>query len=316
MGQAIAITNLDHSAEELRHLAAKHDDAEVVRRLLALALVLDGKSRTEAATQSGMQRQTLRDWVHRYNAEGAPGLTSRTGPGRAPALTDQQMADLKALVVAGPNPEKDGVVRWRCVAWNVLGSLRRSGVDRVLPSLPLAGGAGGDRRDHVAGDLALDRGNRLGHLRLPSLARGDDLALDQRAQLQQLLDPPRTLLGRKLDTLLPRLNRLGDRGRERWPDVACRQASRLSTHLHGLPRVPHDPQQKLDRVVAAELSTMQTAPAGTHAARVAALAAPPTAGRDWPGRAALLARVPRGVPTFPSGLRRVRAQRARQPKTR
>lgn len=60
MGEAIAITNLDHSAEELRQLATESKGAPVVRRRL------DGKSRTEAATQNGMQRQTLRDWVHRY----------------------------------------------------------------------------------------------------------------------------------------------------------------------------------------------------------------------------------------------------------
>ena len=115
MGKAIALTNLDHSAEALRQLAAKTKDGQVVRRLLALALLLDGKSRLEAATQHGMQRQTLRDWVHRYNAEGVAGLTSRVAPGPTPSLSDQQLAELKALVVAGPDPEKDGVVRWRCV---------------------------------------------------------------------------------------------------------------------------------------------------------------------------------------------------------
>lgn len=115
MGKAIALTNLDHSAEALRQLAAKTKDGQVVRRLLALALLLDGKSRLEAATQNGMQRQTLRDWVHRYNAEGVAGLTSRLAPGPTPSLSDQQLAELKALVVAGPDPEKDGVVRWRCV---------------------------------------------------------------------------------------------------------------------------------------------------------------------------------------------------------
>ena len=115
MGEAIAITNLDHSAAELRQLAARSKDAPVVRRLLALALLLEGKSRTEAATQNGMRRQTLRDWVHRYNAEGVAGLTSRTAPGPTARLSDVQMAELKALVVAGPDPEKDKVVRWRCV---------------------------------------------------------------------------------------------------------------------------------------------------------------------------------------------------------
>jgi transposase len=115
MGQAIRITNLDHTAEELRHLAGKAKDGRIVRRLLAIALLLDGKLRTEAAAQSGMDRQILCDWVHRYNAEGVAGVASRIHPGPVPSLNDQQMAELKALVVAGPDPEKDGVVRWRCV---------------------------------------------------------------------------------------------------------------------------------------------------------------------------------------------------------
>lgn len=115
MGQAIRVSNLDHTAEGLRHLAAKARDGRVVRRLLAMGLLLEGKSRTQAARQSGMDRQTLCDWVHRYNAEGVAGLASRISPGPVPSLNDQQMAELKALVIAGPDPEKDGVVRWRCV---------------------------------------------------------------------------------------------------------------------------------------------------------------------------------------------------------
>jgi transposase len=115
MGQAITITNTDHSAAELRQLASRENDGEVVRRLLALASVLEGHSRTDAARMAGMERQTLRDWVHRYNAEGVPGLASRFGPGPARRLTDAQMAELYDLVVAGPDPEVDDVVRWRCV---------------------------------------------------------------------------------------------------------------------------------------------------------------------------------------------------------
>jgi transposase len=82
--------------------------------LLALSLVLDGRSRTEAAQQNGMDRQTLRDWVHRYNDAGIDGLKSLPSPGPTPALTDEQMAELKALVIQGPDPERDQVVRWRC----------------------------------------------------------------------------------------------------------------------------------------------------------------------------------------------------------
>lgn len=115
MGRAITITNLDHSASDLRRLMSKQKDGAVVRRLMALALILEGQSRTEAARQSGMERQTLRDWVHRYNAEGLSGLSSRVGPGPAPLLDGAQMAALKELVVNGPDPETDRVVRWRCI---------------------------------------------------------------------------------------------------------------------------------------------------------------------------------------------------------
>jgi transposase len=115
MGQAVTITNLDHSATDLRRMMSKQKDGAVVRRLLALALILEGQSRTEAARQSGMERQTLRDWVHRYNAEGLAGLSSRVGPGPTPRLTEAQLAAFKALVVNGPDPETDKVVRWRCI---------------------------------------------------------------------------------------------------------------------------------------------------------------------------------------------------------
>jgi transposase len=114
MGQAITITNLDYSAADLRRLMSKQKDGAVVRRLMALSLILDGKSRSDAAQQSGMERQTLRDWVHRYNTEGLAGLCSRVGPGPARRLNEAQMAALKELVVNGPDPERDKVVRWRC----------------------------------------------------------------------------------------------------------------------------------------------------------------------------------------------------------
>jgi transposase len=116
MGQAITITRTEHTAEALREFAAKSRDGAQVRRLLAIALILEGRPRTEAAEVSGMDRQTLRDWVHRYNAEGIGGLaTSRRSPGRPPFLNQTQMDELKQLVIKGPDPEKDRVVRWRCL---------------------------------------------------------------------------------------------------------------------------------------------------------------------------------------------------------
>ena len=79
MGQPIEITRTELSVSALRALAGKTDDGAVVRRLLAIALVLEGRCRTEAASLNGMTRQTLRDWVHRYNAEGVDGLRSANG---------------------------------------------------------------------------------------------------------------------------------------------------------------------------------------------------------------------------------------------
>jgi transposase len=114
MGQAIPITNVEYSAADLRRLMSRQKDGAVVRRLLALALILEGKSRTEAARQSGMERQTLRDWVHRYNVAGLAGLFSRVGPGPKPLLNETQMAAFRELVIDGPDPETDKVVRWRC----------------------------------------------------------------------------------------------------------------------------------------------------------------------------------------------------------
>ena len=97
MGQPIEITRTDLTATELRAAAAKFGDAAVVRRLLAITLLLEGHSRTAVAEMNAMTRQTLRDWVHRYNDEGVAGLRSRTGPGRTPVLTDAQMAELKEI---------------------------------------------------------------------------------------------------------------------------------------------------------------------------------------------------------------------------
>src|ERR1700710_982104 len=76
---------------------------------------MDGATRLEAARRAGMDRQTLRDWVHRYNETGIIGLLPRLAPGPAPKLTAAQMTELRELVVAGPDPEKHQVVRWRCV---------------------------------------------------------------------------------------------------------------------------------------------------------------------------------------------------------
>lgn len=101
------------SARQFRAAAAASKDANQARRLLALAAVRDGLSRKAAAEIGGMDRQTLRDWVHAYNDRGIDGLVNDTSPGRPPKLSAEQKAAIKLLVATGPDAEKDGIVRWR-----------------------------------------------------------------------------------------------------------------------------------------------------------------------------------------------------------
>jgi len=105
----------DFDASRLRRLARTYRDPRQLRRLLALAAVYDGMSRSDAARIGGMDRQTLRDWVHRFNEEGVAGLTNRKGAGRRRMLNDAQMKELDEIVETGPDPAVDGVVRWRRV---------------------------------------------------------------------------------------------------------------------------------------------------------------------------------------------------------
>ena len=109
----VAITRLELSAGDLRREAKRCRDAAPARRMLALALVREGHSRAEAAQHAGMDRQTLRDWVHRYNGEGLAGLHDRSHPGPKPRLAPEQMAELESIVEQGPDPARDGIVRWR-----------------------------------------------------------------------------------------------------------------------------------------------------------------------------------------------------------
>lgn len=103
----------DFNANDLRDLARSSRDPRQARRLLALAAVYDGMSRAEAAKVGGMDRQTLRDWGHRFNAEGPDGLFDRPTPGRPRWLNDDQMRALAEIVAAGPDPAEHAVVRWR-----------------------------------------------------------------------------------------------------------------------------------------------------------------------------------------------------------
>jgi transposase len=143
MGAPLAIRT-DIEAAELRRLARRERDGRVAARLLALANALDGMSRAAAARAAGMDRQTLRDWVVRFNAEGVAGLRDQPRPGRPPRMAEGQRAAFKAVVLRGPDPERDGVSAWRVadlcrIAAERFGvSYREGGMLRLVKALDLS----------------------------------------------------------------------------------------------------------------------------------------------------------------------------------
>ena len=105
----------DYDARRVRVLAARSDDAKQTRRFLSIAAVYEGMERSAAARIGGMDRQTLRDWVHRFNDEGPAGLIDRKPAGASRRLTAAQLEELTRIVEVGPDPGCDGVVRLRCI---------------------------------------------------------------------------------------------------------------------------------------------------------------------------------------------------------
>ena len=99
----------DRTPVVLRKLAKAEEDGRVARRQLAIANALDGMDRKTAAEAAGMDRQTLRAWVIRYNEHGIDGLLDCWGSGRPPRLDPDEQAELYTIVLAGPDPEKDGI---------------------------------------------------------------------------------------------------------------------------------------------------------------------------------------------------------------
>ncbi len=140
MGRALALRE-DFTGSDLKRLARSSRDADQTRRLLALAVIYDGGSRGEAAQLGGVGRQIVRDWVERFNAEGPDGLITRKAPGHPPKLNDAQRAKLVRIVERGPDPEVDGVVRWRLLdladwVWRRFGiSLSEATLSRELKAL-------------------------------------------------------------------------------------------------------------------------------------------------------------------------------------
>ena len=112
MPRAIALRS-DFSATELRRLARRSSNAAQARRLLALAAIYDGGTRSEAARLGNVTLQIVRDWVMRFNAEGPEALFDRKAPGPTPLLTAEHRQALAAQIDCGPVPATHGVVRWR-----------------------------------------------------------------------------------------------------------------------------------------------------------------------------------------------------------
>src|SRR5947208_12998023 len=114
MGAAPTIRD-DLTPAVLRRRARHEPNRRAALRMLAIANALEGMTRAEAARLAGMERQALRDAVLRFNAEGPEGLHDRPRPGRPERLSEGQQAALKAHILRGPDPERDGVSAWRLV---------------------------------------------------------------------------------------------------------------------------------------------------------------------------------------------------------
>lgn len=131
----------DYDAARLRQAARDSDDASQVRRLLALAAIYDGASRTQAAGIGHVTLQIVRDWVLRFNAEGPDALIDRKAPGKTPLLGPAERAALAQAIEDGPMPAVDGVVRWRLVdlaqwVWERFGiSISRQTLGRELQAM-------------------------------------------------------------------------------------------------------------------------------------------------------------------------------------
>ena len=152
MGTALEI-RADLSADELRRLARRETDGRAAARMYAIAHALEGMSRAQAARLAGMERQALRDAVLRFNAEGPEGLHDKPRPGRPERLSDGQQAALRAHILRGARPERDGVSAFRLVdlcehveqaygvrysVWGLSALLKRLGLSRqkTRPSHP------------------------------------------------------------------------------------------------------------------------------------------------------------------------------------
>ena len=125
---SLTIERKDFSIDALRREACRCEDSKQARRLLGLAMVMEGIKRGVAAKAAGMTRQTLRDWVIRFNEFGIEGLLDMPRSGRPPRLQEAQLIELDVIVEKGPDIETDRVVRWRCADIKAIVA-RKFGVD-------------------------------------------------------------------------------------------------------------------------------------------------------------------------------------------
>lgn len=114
MAAAIALRD-DYTTAQVRDLAKRSGDADQTRRLLALAAIYEGSSRSEAARIGGVTLQIIRDWVTRFNDKGPDGLINGKAPGKEPLLKSEHRDALARAVESGPQPYLHGVVRWRLI---------------------------------------------------------------------------------------------------------------------------------------------------------------------------------------------------------
>ena len=105
----------DYDAARVRTVARESKNANQVRRLLALAAIYDGGTRTAAAKIGGVTRQIIRDWVVKFNMDGPDGLIDRKAPGQPSRLNETHRTALASAIESGPVPAMHGVVRWRIV---------------------------------------------------------------------------------------------------------------------------------------------------------------------------------------------------------
>ena len=160
MGSAIGLRD-DFDGPALRRLARASKIANQARRLLALAQIYDGGSRSEAAKIGGVTLQIVRDWVIRFNARGPAGLLDGKAPGKPSILDDAQRRALVEVVECGPIPAIHGVVRWRLidlVQWlhdEFAASLDETTVGRELKKLGYVKLTARPRH-HAQNELAMD----------------------------------------------------------------------------------------------------------------------------------------------------------------